>query len=362
MTRTLPLLLTLAGCSGGQLLALDLPAELPGPVVPEDNPLTEASVALGQRLFYDTRLSGDDAIACVTCHLPEHAFADPRPVSIGAHGDPTVRNSPGLINAAYYATMSWASPSLTRIEDFLLLPMFGDDPVEMGITGREDAVLARLEDDERYPALFRKAYGEPISLERARDALGSFVRSLVSFDSPYDHYTLLGEQDALTESEKRGMDLFFSEKFECHHCHGGMHLSRSLSHERLAHASIAFDNTGLYEAYPFNDLGLYESTGRPADEGRYRPPSLRNVALTAPYMHDGSVDTLEEVLTIYADGGRVLSSGPHAGDGRAHPAKSAFVIGFDATEQEFSDLLAFLRALTDVSLLDEERVSNPFER
>lgn len=355
------LALSMAGCVSEAPVELELPEGVPGPVVPEDNPLTEARFQLGRHLFYDRQLSGDGSIACADCHLQNHAFADPRPRSEGAHGDPTLRNSPGLQNAAYYATFSWASPAIATIEQFLLLPMFGEDPIEMGITGREDEVVARLEADDEIVRLFHRALGEAPSLDGARDALATFVRGMVSFRSPYDRYTLGGELDALTESEKRGMDLFFSETFECHHCHGGMHLSRSLVHERSAFANLAFDHNGLYEAYPPEDEGLYATTGRESDRGRFRPPSLRNVAVTAPYMHDGSVETLEEVLAIYAAGGQVLASGPHAGDGRANPNKSEFVLGFDASKQELDDLLAFLRALTDVSFLDDNRFSNPHD-
>lgn len=361
-TRAVSLLLALgAGCVDQQPLTFDLPEGIPGPVVPEANPLTEARFQLGRRLFFDRALSGDGSIACADCHLRKHAFADPRPRSEGAHGDPTLRNSPGLQNAGYYATFSWAAPAISTIEQFLLLPMFGEDPIEMGITGKEQDVLDRLSSDPVTVRGFRQAFGEEPTLDGARDALAGFVRGMVSFDSPYDRYTLRGERDAMTESELRGMDLFFSEKFECHHCHGGLHLSRSLNHERSAFANIAFDNTGLYETYPGEDPGIYSTTGQEVDKGRFRPPSLRNVALTAPYMHDGSVQTLEEVLAIYAAGGRVLTEGPHAGDGRTHPSKSQFVIGFDASEAELSDLLAFLRALTDVSFLDDNRFSNPHD-
>jgi len=351
----------LAACDADAPVELDLPEGVPGPAVPEANPLTEARFQLGRRLFYDRKLSGDGTIACSDCHLREHAFADPRTRSEGAHGDLTLRNSPGLQNAGYYATFSWAAPAIATLEQFILLPMFGEDPIEMGITGHEDNVLARLEADDETVQGFRRAFGGQPTLDGARDALATFVRGMVSFDSPYDRYTLRGELDALTESEKRGMDLFFSEKFECHHCHGGLHLSRSLNHERSAFANIAFDNTGLYETYPGEDPGIYSTTGREVDKGRFRPPSLRNVALTAPYMHDGSVQTLEEVLAMYAEGGRVLTEGPHAGDGRLHPSKSQFVIGFEASNAELDDMLAFLRALTDVSFIDDNRFSNPHE-
>lgn len=349
MRRALLGLLAL-GCDGDRPFVYDLPPDLPAPVLPEGRTMTVAQVALGERLFFDPRLSGDGTIACASCHEPRHAFADPRPRSVGAHGDLTLRNSPGLQNVAYYASLSWASPSITTIEDFLLLPMFGEDPIEMGITGNERAVVDRLDADPALRSSFRRAYGEPVSVERARDALGAFVRSLVAFNSPFDRFSRWGEPDAMDAAALRGMDLFFSEKFECHHCHGGMQLSRSLSHERLAFSSFAFDNVGLYADYPDEDEGLYASTGREADRGRFRPPSLRNVALTAPYMHDGSLATLDDVLNHYASGGQ------------PHPGRSGFVIGFSASEQERSDLLAFLRALTDMSYVSDSRFPNRKER
>ena len=196
--------------------------------------------------------------------------------------------------------------------------------------------------------------------------MAAFIRTMISGDSPFDRWAYQDDRAALSESAVRGMDLFFSENLECHHCHGGFNFALSSTHEGQAFDQMAFHNNGLYNvdgegAYPLKDRGLYDFTGVPADMGRFRAPSLRNVELTAPYMHDGSIATLEEVVDMYAAGGRVIEAGEFAGDGRASPHKSTFVNGFELTPQEREDLLAFLRSLTDDAFVEDPRFSSPFE-
>ncbi|MCY3814270.1 MAG: c-type cytochrome [Gammaproteobacteria bacterium] len=181
--------------------------------------------------------------------------------------------------------------------------------------------------------------------------------SLTSFDTPFDHYAYGGQDDALDERAIRGLNHFFSERFECHHCHGGMNFTASSTHGGVALPSATFHNTGLYNvggknAYPGHDQGLYGLTEQPTDRGKFRAPTLRNIALTAPYMHDGSLPDLGAVLDFYAAGGRNVTTGPYAGDGRANAYKSQFVRGFDMTPAERDDLLAFLHALTDPSFIE----------
>jgi cytochrome c peroxidase len=161
------------------------------------------------------------------------------------------------------------------------------------------------------------------------------------------------------------MDLFFSERLECFHCHGGFNFTDSTTHANTNIDRVGYHNTGLYNldgngAYPADNTGLYDMTGVRRDMGRFKAPSLRNVALTAPYMHDGSVATLEDVLAHYERGGRLIEEGPDAGDGRLSPFKSEFVTGFELSAQERSDLIAFLNALTDQSVLTDNRFANPF--
>lgn len=361
------LLVGAGGCDAPDTYEWPIPEGYPQPVVPENNPMTAAKVELGRHLFYDERLSGNGRQACASCHLPEHAFSEPRARAVGSTGEQSPRNSLALVNVAYNATLMWAHPGLRRIEQQLLIPIFGENPVELGITGREDEVLARFRDDRRYRQLFASAFPEagPLEFTHIVDALACFVRSLLSFGSPFDRYAYAGDDDALSEAAIRGLGFFFSERFECHHCHGGFNFTQSTNHESSAILEDPFHNTGLYNvggdnAYPPDDQGLYELTGNPEDRGRFRAPTLRNVALTAPYMHDGSLPDLNAVLDFYAAGGRNIEDGDLAGDGRANIYKSQFVKGIDMTERERTEMLAFLNALTDPSFVDRAEHRNPF--
>lgn len=247
--------------------------------------------------------------------------------------------------------------------------MFGEFPVELGLAGIEKDLVKRLESDEHYQEMFAAAFTDeetPITVGNIIKALASFTRSLISFNSAYDRYVYERDKSALSESARLGMNLFFSERFECHHCHGGFNFTQSIDHANLASPQISFHNTELYNvgntgAYPNNNPGLFEFTRKDADKGKFRAPSLRNAALTAPYMHDGSVASLEEVLELYEAGGRNIESGEHTGDGRRNPNKSGFVPGFTLTEEERQGLLNFLKSLTDESFITNPDFSNPFE-
>ena len=328
--------------------------DYPRPVVPDRNPMTEAKVLLGRQLFFDARLSRNGEQACASCHRPEHAFSEPLSVAVGSTGERHRRNTLALVNIAYNETLMWAHPGLRDIESQVLIPLFGDNPVELGIVGHEHEVLARFNADPSYHDLLTAAYpaADLLEISHVVDALACFVRSQVSFDTPFDAYAYGGQDDAMSASAVRGLNHFFSERFECHHCHGGLNFSASSTHEDLALPGDAFHNTGLYNvggqnAYPADDQGLYDLTDDATDRGRFRAPTLRNIALTAPYMHDGSLPDLGAVLDFYATGGRNLAAGPYAGDGRANAYKSQFVHGFQMAEGERADLLAFLNALTD---------------
>lgn len=345
-----------------------LPVGFPVPLVPDNNPMTDAKVELGRYLFYDTRLSGSGTTSCSSCHLQALAFTDGRVQAVGSTGDIHPRNSQTLTNVAYNATLTWANPTLLTLERQIVIPMFGEHPVEMGITGNEDRVLARFSSDPRYRELFAEAFPEqsdPFTFNNIVLALASFSRTLISGDSPYDRY-LRGERSALSESALRGMELFFSEGLECHHCHTGFNMTLSAISSNSTFVERPFFNTGLYNidgrgAYPADNTGIHEITNDPDDMGRFRPPTLRNSALTAPYMHDGSIATLEEVIRFYMDGGRVIESGPYAGDGRVNPYKSGLVAGFNLTDEQIVDLVAYLESLTDETFITDPRLSSPFE-
>ncbi|PRQ08125.1 methanobactin export MATE transporter MbnM [Enhygromyxa salina] len=346
---------------------LELPEDFPAPAIPESNQLTAAKIELGRHLFYAEELSANQTMSCGSCHLQELGFSDGEVTPIGSTGEALTRNSMGLTNAAYASKLTWANPNLDQLEQQIAIPMFGEFPVELGITGHEDEVLARFAEDPTYVAMFEAAFpdaSELVSFDHIIDALACFVRVLISGDSPYDRYRR-GDQAAISESAARGAALFFSETLECHHCHGGFNFSLATRHANTTFTQNAFQNTGLYDidgagSYPPDNRGIYEFTFADTDMGRFRPPSLRNIAVTGPYMHDGSVATLGEVLDIYAAGGRVVAEGePWAGDGRANPYKSGLVAGFELSDQDREDVLAFLTSLTDDSFLTDPRFADP---
>lgn len=346
-----------------------LPEGFPMPRVPIDNPMTAEKVELGRYLFYDMRLSGNQSISCASCHLQEYAFADARAKPVGSTGEVHPRNAMSLTNVAYNATLTWANPTLTALERQIVIPMFGEHPIEMGITGNEEVVLARLRADATYRAMFAAAFPDQTEDERfdyhnVVAALASFNRALISGNSPYDRF-VRGDQDALSDSAQRGMQMFLSESLECHHCHTGFNMTLSTVTANSTFEERPFFNTGLYNvggtgAYPVGGQGVYEITNQTQDMGRFRPPTLRNIALTFPYMHDGSIATLEEVVRFYADGGRNITEGENAGDGRENPYQSGFVSGFTVSDQEVADLVAFLESLTDESFVTDPRFSDPF--
>ena len=371
--------LSLWGCGGGGVTVNDtaqtapsngwtwqLPANFPTPKVPADNPMSAAKVELGRFLFYDKRLSGNGTQSCASCHHQDKAFTDGRITAVGSTGAAHPRNSQGLANVAYHPTLTWANPSLLSLEAQMQVPLFSEAPIELGVNdGNVAEILARLSGDARYPGLFADAYPgveTPISWGNITRAIASFQRTLISGNSRYDQF--LQGKVTLTESERRGLDLFNSEKAECFHCHAGFNFNDQVVHASTQVLDIPFHNTGLYNLsgtgnFPEGNQGLFELTEKPADRGRFRAPSLRNVGVTAPYMHDGSMATLEEVLDFYAAGGRNITSGPNAGDGRAHPNKSDLISRIDLTTQDKADLVAFLKTLTDSDFLTNPKFSNP---
>ena len=345
----------------------NLPDNVPRPVVPADNPMNRYKVELGRWLFYDVRLSVNESFSCASCHLQALAFTDGRKQAIGATGELHPRGSMSLVNAAYASRLTWANNLLSRLEDQALTPMFGETPVEMGMSGLENRIISVLRSDARYQKLLPRAFpgdADPYSVLNTVRCIASFVRTIVSFDAPYDRY-LRGDPAAMTESQLRGMDLFFSERLECFHCHGGFNFTDSSSHENTLVESVGFHNNGLYNientgAYPQENTGLYELTGNRRDMGRFKAPTLRNIGLTAPYMHDGSLESLDDVIEHYRNGGRTVATGPHAGDGSRNPYKSVFVREFELSDSEKDDLLAFLQSLTDESVIENPDFTDPF--
>ncbi len=368
--------LALSGCGGGGVSVTDttqgaypwaLPAGFPTPKVPESNPLTEAKAELGRYLFYDRRLSGNGTQACASCHHQDKAFTDGLALAIGSTGEMHPRNAQGLANAVYHPTLTWVNPSLLSLEAQMQVPLFGDNPVEMGINdGNKDEVLGRIQGDAQYIEMFAQAFpgvAAPITWGNITRAVSSFQRTLLSGNSKFDR----AQQgiETLSPAERRGQTLFFGEKAECFHCHAGFNFNDQVVHASTLVLDTPFHNTGLYNIgntgnFPEHNQGLFEFTSKPSDRGLFRAPSLRNVEVTGPYMHDGSVATLEAVLDFYAAGGRNITSGPYAGDGRLHPNKSDLISLIDLNEQEKADLVAFLKTLTDHEFLTNPKFSDPF--
>jgi cytochrome c peroxidase len=367
-----------AGCGASDAApgwVWDLPDGVPEPRVPEDNPMTAEKVELGRFLFYDTKLSANQTQSCGSCHRQELAFTDELARAKGSTGEIHPRSSMSIVNAGYAASLTWANEALVLLEKQALVPMFGEDPIELGMAGMEEELLRRMREDENYPAMFAAAYPDqmdPISLDGITKALAAFQRQVTSFNSKVDRWRA-NDRTALDESEQRGMALFFGgtnaagveDAFECFHCHGGFLFSQSSDDAFQVFDQKFFANNGLYNldedgSYPAGNEGIYDMSGDPVDKGRFKPPSLRNIAVTAPYMHDGSIETLEEVLDHYARGGRWIESGPNAGDGKDNPNKNTLLNGFKMSDQEKQDMLAFLRALTDEDLLTNPAYSDPF--
>lgn len=350
---------------------LRIPEHFATPSVPDENLPTYASIELGRHLFYDRRLSANQTQSCADCHHQELGFSDGLTTPTGSTGTVLERNSPGLANVAYLSTLTWSHDSLLHLEEQLDIPIRNDRPIELGVTdGVRDEVVARFASDAEYVAMFRAAFPDSPSgptLNKVVLALSSFCRALISGASPYDRF-LQGDATALTEQQRRGLTLFGGERLECFHCHAGtlQTVAFRLDGTSDADARRRFFNTGLYDvdgtgSYPAHDQGLYDVTLDPRHRGMFRPPSLRNVAVTAPYMHDGSIATLRGVLDHYASGGRLITDGPWAGDGRRSPLKSGLVRGFSATDEEIESVIAFLEALTDDAFLTDPAFSNPFE-
>jgi cytochrome c peroxidase len=328
-----------------------LPPGFPRPVVPADNPMSSAKVELGRRLFHETRLSSTGHYACASCHRPELAFTDGRARALGATGEAVKHAAMSLANVAYNAAFTWSDSRVRSLESQMRQPLFNEHPVEMGLKSGGLAAVAALAAETAYRDLFAAAFPDdtaPISMDHVIKAIAAFERSLISGRSPFDRYVFDDERTALSASQKRGMALFFSARIGCVQCHSGFNFAGPVIYEGHNKESALFANNGLYDvdgrgSYPARDRGLIDITHQAADMGKFRVPTLRNVALTAPYMHDGSLATLEAVIDHYARGGR----GKPPQDSRLRPLL--------LSPAERGDLVAFLKSLTDREFVDDPR-------
>jgi cytochrome c peroxidase len=301
---------------------LQSPPGFPAMPSPDDNPLTEASVAMGKALFFDERLSRDGTVSCASCHFPERAFSDTLPLSLGVDGLPGMRNAAPLTNLAWHSGY-FRDGGVPTLEQQAIAPIH--DPLEMDFSITRAA--ADLRNLEPYATLSRRAYGKPMEAYELTRALAAYQRTLVSGWSRYDRY-LGGDAGALTASEQNGLALFRSDALNCTACHGGFDLS-----------DHGYHNVGQYLSYA--DPGRERITLAPSDNGKFKTPTLRNIVLTAPYMHDGSMATLEEVIDFFAAGGL-----PHVN-------RDPEMLSFALSPQDKADLIAFLRALTDERPIDQ---------
>jgi cytochrome c peroxidase len=303
--------------------------------IPYDNPITVEGVELGRALFHENALSANGTLSCASCHQQAHAFAEPRIVSAGADGSSGRRNAQPLINLAWDHFFFWDARALS-LELQAFEPVRGHR--EMGSDWQQ--VIVRLGKDRRYPALFRAAFGdERIDSMRIAFALAQFERTLISLGSRYDRFAHAGDRSALTREELRGKELFFT-RAHCVDCH---------EPPLFEHHEVS--NIGLDSALV--DGGMGERTGIPWHMGRFKTPTLRNIAVTDPYMHDGRFATLEEVVDFYAED-------VHTASPTLDPHMQPWAKGeVRLSAQDRADLVAFLHALTDSAFLAEPRFGPP---
>jgi cytochrome c peroxidase len=294
-----------------------LPRGFPLPLTEADNIQTPAKFALGRRLFYDRRLSANGTQSCGDCHQQSHAFSDGKSVAVGSTGQHHTRNAMTLTNAGYNASYTWDSTKVRSLEQQALVPMFNTQPIELGVAGHEQEIVTRFRSDD---ALFRAAFPgqrQPVSIRNMARALAAFERALISGHSPYDRLVYGGDSNALSPAAWRGMRLFFSKRAGCSECHQGFNFAGESRYAGHSATKPVLVRNGV-------------------TEGAFRVPTLRNVELTAPYMHDGSIATIDDVIARYV---------------------AARKLSLDVDDR--ADLAEFLRSLTDREFVSDARFAAP---
>jgi cytochrome c peroxidase len=318
---------------------------LPCPTFPPDNAPSQAAIELGRRLFFDKRLSRTNSVSCATCHDPSHGFADPHKVSIGVEAREGSRNSPTVLNAAFVEPLMWDGKAAT-LEDQSLIPFQSREEFDLSVND----LVAKLT-RQGYSNEFKAAFGRDVNTADLAKALASYQRSLTAGDSAFDRYVFSKDQTALSNSAKRGFEVFLESR--CDACH--LVMTPGLHPFALKNALFTdnkFHNLGVGTDAPKPDGGRYALTGDPADWGAFKTPSLRNVALTAPYFHDGSAATLMDVIDLYERGGT------------PNKRLDREIRPFTLTPEDKRDLVAFLDSLTSSSvpqLAQEESKIQPFK-
>jgi cytochrome c peroxidase len=320
-------------------------ASLAPPKAPADNPLTPVKAELGRMLFYDGDLSWDGTMSCATCHEQKRGFTDPNKTRAGFDGQPGERNIQTLANISYFSSLTWGGPQVDTLEHQALVPIEGINPVEMGFGGmnRDGVLPKRLADQACYPRMFAAAFpekGGEISMDTIAMALAAFQRTLVSLDAPYDRYRR-GDAKAISAEAKRGEVVF---NRQCASCHAGPHFTdAALPGRKPAEAFHALNPPASGEE-PKGDTGLMRITQKPEDAGKFRTPGLRNVALSAPYMHDGEVASLANAIRHH------YAAGMRQTDERLKQQPS---------EAEIADLVTFLGTLTDQGFITNPAFALP---
>lgn len=287
----------------------------------EENPTDTAKIALGKQLFFDTRLSLDNSVSCATCHKPGFAFTDGLKTSIGINSQKTDRNSPSLLNSGFLKTVMFDA-HLKTLELQVIVPL--QEPNEMGHNMKD--LIPQLRAIPEYQAAAKRIFNRDFDAYVLTRSLAAFERSLISMSAPFDHY-IKGDEKALNTDEKAGWKIF-SEKLYCIDCHAPPHFT---NHEAR--------NNGLYKDYG-EDKGRFRIHLDSSDIGSFKVPSLRNIEITDPYMHDGSLETLEDVIAHYEAGGQ------------GHYLQDKSIVAFELTKKERKQLIAFLKSLTDLSFLE----------
>lgn len=335
---------------GDPSYVLPLPPGVLEPVIPEDNPLTKEKVALGKTLFFDKRLSADDTISCATCHDPEKGFADGKVIAIGIKDQKGTRNSPTVLNAAFFDAQFWDGRAIT-LEEQAKQPIV--NPKEMGMPSH-NALAEKISGIPEYKTAFQAVFGtEKITIDYIAMAIASFERTLISFNTPFDRF-IAGNKEAISASAQRGWKLFQG-KARCITCHEFNVSYPFFTNNKFHNVGVAMkgkdfeflarkaagadaDPAVLAQEEASSELGHYLVTKEPKDIGAFKTSGLRNIALTAPYMHDGSEPILEDVVEFYNKGG---VPNPNL-DGGIRP--------LNLTEDEKKDLVEFMKSLTSDDL------------
>lgn len=358
------LLLMVFFASGMALSQEQPPLGLPPVPVPQDNPQTKEKIALGKRLFEDKRFSADGTVSCANCHDPAKAFIDGLPVAEGIKKLKGTRNSPTVINAAYYESQFWDGrrPSL---EEQAKDPFV--NPVEHGLgkaQGFHQFIIEIIQKDPDYPKAFKEVFGvdkKDISIDHVVKAIASFERTVISGNSPFDRYQYGGEKNALSEPAKRGLELYLG-KARCQECHMISEKYALFTDNKFHNLGVGFKkiqprlrqlvkevkmsqqkgqelDESILTKSDVSELGRFVITGKTSEIGAFKTPTLRNIAVTGPYMHDGSMATLQEVMELYNKGGE---KNPFLGSVRV----------LNLTDQEIKDVIAFMESLTSPEFAD----------